>query len=124
MYNSQKSTENLIDALPRPGQTTSLRNSDNNHYYLSSDTTMTGSNIFSKTQMPQQLYFKQFQTPAKNTNTTAHGDPPSKLSFKDSTGGVKKYETLTYTYNTDTQPFVSKNKLAESAALEGGNNIR
>lgn len=66
MYSARKSNENLLDTgLPRPGQVSNLRYSDNNYYGMNVDMNMSKSNVFLRTDMPQQLAFKPGQNTGK-----------------------------------------------------------
>ena len=82
---------------------------------------MTQSNVFSRSDFPQQLSFKVSPTSGKSSNIFMQAEPKPKLSFKDSTGGVKKYDTPTSAQSTEPEALIWKPKLAESTRLEGIN---
>lgn len=82
---------------------------------------MTKSNVFSRSEFPQQLSFKPHQNSGKASNIFGYGEPPNKLSFKDSTGGVKKYNTPTSAQSTEPEALIFKPKLTESTRLESIN---
>lgn len=101
MFSSRKSTENLrAEQLPRPGQVSSLRNSDNSHYEFSSEINMSKSNVFFRSEMPQQLTFKNNQNIGKDSRVFNQGQSSSNLSFKNSDGGAKKHNTPLSTHST------------------------
>jgi hypothetical protein len=71
---------------------------------------MSKSNVFSKTDMPQQLSFKTGPSNVKFSTIITPAEM-GKLSFKDSTGGIKKYNTIMTTQNNQSEiPFNHKQK--------------